>query len=220
MHTKYSPVVPAVIPTSKDDVLEFSDRLLFSSEFHLDLVDGKFVSATSWPFVPTGIPVDVKSALDRYTLEIDLMVSDPVSVANEWIEAGADMLVFHVESISLEAFKNFTDSVEVSVGVSAHGDTGMDTLASYCEYADYIQLMGIREIGAQGQKFDETVIDKIVFLKKQFPNLSITIDGSVNKDTIKSLYEAGADRFICGSAIVQQPDPETAHAELVSLIKE
>lgn len=216
----YTPIVPAVIPTSREDVLEYATRLSFSREFHLDLVDGKFVSAISWPYEPVGEPLSVKAQLDAYTLEVDLMVTDPLPAAKAWVVAGADMLVFHVETLALDAFKRFADTTSVSVGVSAHGDTPLSTLTAYAEYADYIQLMGIHTIGAQGLPFDETVLEKIATLTVQFPHLPITIDGSVNSETIVRLKKAGANRFICGSAIVKQADPEAAHATLAALIND
>ena len=215
---RYAPIVPAVIPKSEQEVKEFAKRLNFSQEFHLDLVDGNFVKATSWPFSPLGDALSVKFALDVYTLEVDLMVAEPIKVATQWVIAGADMLVFHTETIELEVFKNFAEGTFVSVGISSHGDTSLETLVEYAQYADYIQLMGIYEIGSQGQPFDEAVLDKIAELKRIFPDKSITIDGSVNKDTIKKLYDAGADRFITGSAVVLQDDPQAAHTHLLSLI--
>lgn len=214
----YSPIVPALIPTSQTEVEKFSNVLSFSREFHLDIVDGKFVKTISWPYEPVGEPLAVKPFLDFYTLEVDLMVAQPIQAATKWVEAGADMLVFHVETLPLETFKRFADTTKVSVGASFHGETSLDTFITYAEHADYIQLMGIYEIGAQGLPLDEGVFVKIAELKKVFPNKSITIDGSVNKSTIARLREAGADRFICGSAIVKQPDPEAAHQELLELI--
>lgn len=214
----YSPIVPAVIPKSQAEVENFSKVLAFSGEFHLDIVDGNFVQTISWPYAPVGEPLAVKPYLDVYTLEVDLMVAEPIKAATKWIEAGADMLVFHVETLSLDTFKNFANTTKVSVGVSAHGDTPLQTLISYAEYADYIQLMGIYEIGAQGLPLDEGVFVKIAELKRVFPKMSITIDGSVNKNTIEKLYNVGADRFICGSAIVLQPNPEVAHKALLGLI--
>ncbi len=217
---KNVPIVPAVIPKSQAEVVEMSSRLSFSHEFHLDLVDGKFVTSVSWPYDPEGVPMTVKPYLDKYTLEVDLMVAEPLKAAVEWSEAGADMLVFHVETISLESFRIFSENTAVSVGVSAHGDTPLETLIEYIKEADYIQLMGIYEIGSQGQPFDEMVIEKISKLKELFPDKSITIDGSVNKNTIKRLCDAGADRFICGSAIVLQENPERAWHDLGELINE
>lgn len=215
---KYAPIVPAIIPASRDEVVKFAEVLSFSRELQLDLVDGKFVSTVCWPYEPQGEPLSVKPFLDAYTLEVDLMVVDPIPAAKKWIDAGADMLVFHVETLDLETFKNFAESTNVSIGASAHGDTSIDKLSEYIEYADYIQLMGIYEIGAQGLPFDEGVLEKIQELKRRFPKKSITIDGSVNAGTIERLHKAGADRFICGSAISLQSDPEAAHAALSALI--
>jgi len=78
--------------------------------------------------------------------------------------------------------------------------------------------MGIYQIGAQGQPFDATVLEKIAAVQAAYPEKSITIDGSVNEHTIVQLKEAGADRFIVGSAITLQPDPEAAYQALSVLI--
>jgi pentose-5-phosphate-3-epimerase len=78
--------------------------------------------------------------------------------------------------------------------------------------------MGIHEIGAQGQPFDTTVLEKITAVKAAYPEKPVTIDGSVNEHTIVKLKEAGADRFIVGSAITLQPDPAAAHKALSLLI--
>ncbi|MCA9353939.1 MAG: hypothetical protein KC877_00280 [Candidatus Kaiserbacteria bacterium] len=212
------PIVPAIIPKSREEIVDLAARLAWSKEVQLDLVDGQFVSSVCWPYDPIGEPISVKSQLDPFTLEVDLMVVQPLQAAVDWVIAGADMLVFHVETLSLENFKNFCEGTHISVGVSAHGETSLDTLSEYAEYADYIQLMGIYEIGAQGLPFDEAVLGKIEELKRRFPSKMISIDGSVNKDTIKHLRNAGADRFICGSAITLQDDPQAAHAALQALI--
>jgi ribulose-phosphate 3-epimerase len=160
----------------------------------------------------------VKPYSDQFSLEVDLMIEDPLLAAADWITAGADRLVFHVETVSLENFKNFENFTHTSIGVSAHGDTAIDTLLAYAEFADYVQLMGIYQIGAQGQPFDATVLEKIAAVQAAYPEKSITIDGSVNEHTIVQLKEAGADRFIVGSAITLQPDPEAAYQALSVLI--
>lgn len=213
-----APVVPAVIPQSEAEVLAFAESLRFSPEFHLDIVDGVFVPKVSWPIGPSGDPMAVRGGLTSYTLEVDLMTAEPLLHAEAWVVAGADMLVFHVETLTLEEFMQFSEYATVSVGVSAHGATSMETLLEYAAYADYVQLMGIYEIGAQGQPFDPAVLTNIETVKQAYPDMMVSIDGSVNADTIVSLRTAGADRFICGSAIVGQPDPAAAHAYLSGLI--
>jgi len=212
------PIVPALIPTSESNVIQTLESLRFSPEVHLDVVDGVFTSSKSWPHDPAGKPVAIKPYADQFSLEVDLMVSEPLLAAVDWITAGADMLVFHVETITLENFQNFAAFTHVSLGVSAHGDTPLETLLAYAEFADYIQLMGIHTIGAQGQPFDTQVLESIKVVKAVYPDKAVTIDGSVNEHTIMQLKQAGADRFIVGSAITLQPNPAAAHTELSLLI--
>jgi len=214
----YTPIVPALIPHSAQEIQELTKTAVFAKELHIDVVDGQFVPSTSWPYEPAGEPLTVKPFLDAYTLEVDLMVAQPILAAETWIAAGADMLVFHVESLAKEAFKNFTEETPVSVGISFNGETSMQTFETYLPYADYVQLMGIFEIGTQGQPLDEAVFDKIAYMKTNYPQLSITVDGSVNKDTIKRLKSAGADRFIVGSAVTLQENPQQAYHALSALI--
>ena len=99
-----------------------------------------------------------------------------------------------------------------------HGYTPLDTLVEYAESADYIQLMGIHDIGSQGQPFDEAVFAKIEQMKSRFPNKPISVDGSVNAQTIVRLKNTGADRFIVGSAITLDTQPAAAHRALSLLI--
>jgi ribulose-phosphate 3-epimerase len=212
------PVVPAIIPESLAHLRAAIAAVAWSPEVQLDLVDGRFVDTVSWPYEPAGEPLDIKTELDCFTLEIDLMVNDPVTAATAWLKAGADMLIFHVESLSVHDFIQFADNCPVTVGVAAHGDTTVDTIAHYATHADYIQLMGIKEIGAQGQPFDDSVLERVTALRTRFPDRVIAVDGSVNLDTIVRLKTAGVNRMIVGSAIMQQPDPKAAHAALTALI--
>lgn len=214
------PVVPAIIPNSKEELVETLSKLSFVHEVQIDVVDGKFVPFTSWPYEPKGTPIETKVHTDKFTIEVDLMTSQPLVAANEWIKAGADMLVFHVETVNLEAFANFVETCEVSVGVSMSGNTSLETFLPYVELADYVQLMGIATIGAQGQSFDEGVIEKIKILKQKFPDTLISIDGSVNEETIVRLKEAGAHRFVSGSAILKQDSFEEAYKNLLALVNE
>jgi ribulose-phosphate 3-epimerase len=217
------PIVPAVIPKSEAEVIEMTKLLRFSHEFHLDVVDGTFVRSVSWPYSPDGEPVAVKAHTDKFTLEVDLMVVNPVEAAREWVRAGADMLVFHIETIDLPAFIDcvtYVLSRDVSVGVSFNGDTSTEAVMPYLPYADYVQIMGIHTIGLQGQPFEDSTFEKIKHIKEKFPHLPVSVDGSVNEKTIARLAKAGVDRLIVGSAIVGQEDREGAYKKLRALVDE
>lgn len=208
------PVVPACIPKSRAEVLSFLQTVQFAHEIQIDVVDGVFVPNVSWPYEPAGEPKTIKHATDAFTLEIDLMVAAPIKAAAAWIEAGADMLVFHVESIDLATFRAFAATCPVSIGVASHGDTPLESFFAYVEVADYIQLMGIRQIGIQAEPFDERVLETITAVKSRYSEKMISIDGSVNETTIERLHAAGADRFVSGSAILSSTEPQTAYTDL------
>lgn len=211
------PIVPALIPQSAAQMREVLPRLRFSPEIHIDVVDGQFVPFTSWPYSPAGSPQEVRSVTDSFTLEVDLMVNDPLTAAGEWVAAGADMLVFHVETLALLEWQEYCARSKVSLSISALNDTPLETLLAYAATADGVQLMGIAKIGLQGQPFDERVLDRIAAVRREFPTLPITVDGSVNDTTIAQLKAAGVDRLIVGSAIVKASDAELAHARLAEL---
>ena len=208
------PIVPAIIPNSAAAVRTYCEQLGFSLELHLDVVDGKFVPHMSWPYQESGDPVEVKQATDRFTLEVDLMVEKPLVAAQRWLEAGADMLVFHVETVALDCFKEFKSATHATMGISALNDTPQETLDAYAAIADYVQVMGIAQIGAQGAAFDDRALTRIDHLVRHFPRLLISVDGSVNEATIPALVAAGAKRLIVGSAIVKAADPAAAHFAL------
>jgi ribulose-phosphate 3-epimerase len=214
------PIVPAIIPESEAHAISWAKTLQCSPELHLDVVDGVFVNFVSWPYEPHGDPRAIKSYTDTYTLEVDLMVTNPIPMARAFVDAGADMVVFHIETVDLASVVDFAAHHRVSVGVSCHGETPLSLLISYAKVVDYVQLMGIHDIGSQGQPFDDRVLERIAEVSAACPQTPISVDGSVNATTIAPLITAGANRLIVGSAIVKQADPVAAYATLVSCVND
>jgi ribulose-phosphate 3-epimerase len=108
----------------------------------------------------------------------------------------------------------------VSLGVSFNGDTPLEAVFPYLPYADYVQVMGIHTIGVQGQPFSERALTYVEELKRAFPKLAVSVDGSVNEATIARVVKAGADRLIVGSAIVGQSAPAEAYETLRARVNE
>jgi len=212
-----SPIIPAIIPSTLSDLRQLVSRLAGLPEIHLDVVDGIFVPFISWPYNSQELPMVAKESLDVFSLEVDLMVSKPLSAAHNWIEAGADQLVFHVETISLASFKDFTDNTNMTVGISSNNDTDFNILKEYLPYADYVQVMGIGAIGTQGQPFDVRALDRIVMIRENFPDLAISIDGSVNAETLPTLASLKLNRYIVGSAIMKHDDPILAYKKFTTM---
>lgn len=213
----HSPLVPAIIPRDLSDIESCLRKLGPVSEIHLDVVDGGFVPFTSWPYQPTGREQDVHELLSSYTLEVDLMVQHPYEAAVRWVAAGADMLVFHIETITPTQLELFAHEYSVTVGISLNADTPIEALLPYVSCSDYVQIMGIAQIGAQGQPFDMRTLVRIDEARMLIPTHFVSVDGSVNADTIPLLKPHLPDRYIVGSAIVKQSDPQYAYQRLTQL---
>ncbi len=206
-----SPIIPAIIPDSADAVAHFIQSLPGVPEIHVDAVDGVFVPFSSWPHLPAGMPDEVLTICEAVTLAVDLMVAEPLPAARAWLRAGADMLVFHIETITPKALQLFAEETAVTIGVAANNDTPNEALLPYLKTADYVQVMGIAAIGAQGQPFDERALLRIKWLREQDTAMVISIDGSVNADTLPMLLTHNLDRYIVGSAISRATDPKVAY---------
>lgn len=220
-------IIPAIIPQSLDQVTEHIERVQsFVSAVQIDIVDGQFVSTMSWPYT-TGHPTKMIQSLsqqipDTVVFELDLMIRNPLNTLALWCDTGPARIVLHVESFAREEdiamALDMVREQQLEVVLALGNETPLDTLTPYIARIDGVQCMGIAEIGAQGNAFDERVLSRISTLKKEYPHILISVDGSVNHSTIVRLRDAGAERFVVGSAIFGAPDPHVAYTQLQSLL--
>jgi pentose-5-phosphate-3-epimerase len=214
-----SPIIPAIIPQSFADLVAQIAQISHLPEVHVDVVDGVFVPPISWPYnTDNAIPASAYDLLAPFSLEVDLMVEDQLGAATAWLAAGADQLVFHAEVISPELLEAFRTQHDVTLGISSLNSMPLSELYRYFPFVDYVQVMGIAQIGSQGLPFDTTVLSRIAEIQKDFPKMSISIDGSMNAATLPTIAPLQLSRIIVGSAIMKQSDPLAAYRALVALL--
>ena len=213
-------LVPAVIPQSREHLMRTCELLFsFSPEIQIDIVDGIFVPFTSWPITPRGDVADLREVTKKGIVEVDLMVREPEKVAHSYISSGVQNIVLHDEAIrDVDALARLRHEPFVRIGIAVGNSSPLTLLDSFVMHADYVQLMGIAKIGVQGQPFDGRVLERIGNVRRMYPGVSISIDGSVNADTIPMLKEAGADRMVSGSAILGADSPSDAYTALNTII--
>lgn len=213
-------IIPAIIPTSIDDLRNGLATLSFSGNIQIDVVDGIFVENISWPYEPKGEPAEVAEIIKGFNIQVDLMTTNQLFAASQWLEAGARAVVFHIEGLKDVNLNNIIDlrsSFSFELGISLNNDTPIESISGAIAQVDFIQVMGISKIGSQGQPFDERVIERISALKALYETKKISVDGGVTKETIKKLQEAGADDFVVGSAILKASEPRQAYEELLKI---
>jgi ribulose-phosphate 3-epimerase len=219
--TQLHTIIPAIIPQSREH-LDASLRIVapFTREVQVDIVDGIFVPFTSWPYVEGASVADIAEYTKEFVIEVDMMVAEPEKVLEQYLLAGVQKVVIHLESTEkLTEIIALKKQYDFTLGFSILNDTALDMLTSVIEHADYVQLMGIAHIGSQGQPFDTRVLARISTLKERYPQLLVSIDGSVNGETLPQLRDAGAERFATGSAIFAAENPEEAYRNLENLVR-
>ena len=214
-----SPIVPAVIPSSLEEIQgRFQQISSFTHEVQIDIVDGTFVPFSSWPYNNGDDISDLGALTEHFLIETDLMIERPEDTIEAYLKAGVRRVVVHIESTkNVREIYTLKQAYDFRLGLSLNNDTDMQELYEVIEYADYVQVMGIKDIGAQGQPFDERVLDRIRELKEKFSRLIVSIDGSVNFETLPQIARSGVDRCAVGSALLKAPDMDQAFKELEAL---
>ena len=103
---------------------------------------------------------------------------------------------------------------DAKAGLALAADIELAAIEPYLPTLDFVQLMGIKEVGRQGQPFAEETFGRVKKLRNAYPELEIAIDGGVNRETIPGLIEAGASRLAPGSAVAKQSNPKEAYLAL------
>ncbi|MCA9136475.1 MAG: ribulose-phosphate 3-epimerase [Planctomycetales bacterium] len=177
---------------------------------HLDVMDGHFV-----PNMTYGMPIveGIRKHSDL-PMDVHLMISDPLKYAQPMVDAGADLLTFHVEAVDDAAtVAREIRSMGVAVGVALNPETELSRLDGCLDEVDLVLAMSVKA-GFGGQKFNPVALEKLASLKQLHPDLLLEIDGGINLETIALARAAGCDLFVVGSAIFKHDDYAAAIAAL------
>ncbi len=220
-------VIPAIIPRNFDDLKEKMSLVVGTVPLvQVDVLDGKLTSGKSWPYTKDPDPDFVKILKEEegfpfwedLDFEVDLMVSNPEMILGDWVIAGARRIIVHIESFgdnqkASKAISDFKEKfgvpgspLDIEIGLAVGIETGEEMYLSVLENADFVQFMGIAQIGKQGEPFDDRVLEKISSLRKQSGSVIISVDGGVNLESAPLLVSAGANRLVAGSAIFESED--------------
>lgn len=184
---------------------------------HLDVMDGHFVPNLSYgPMV-----IEKIRRLTNLPFDAHLMISDPDKYLDEFLDAGCDVVTFHVEAVDdpLPLLQKIR-AADRAAGLAINPGTPVERVLPLLCDCDYVLVMSV-EPGFGGQKFMPASLDKLRRLKEAAPaDLILGIDGGIGPETIAETAAAGATLFVVGSAIFEAVDYGDAIAELASLAAE
>lgn len=183
---------------------------------HLDVMDGHFVPNLSYgPMV-----VDAWRPMIDVPFDAHLMISDPAKYLDNYIDAGCDLITFHIEAVSepTDLLKRIR-SADVGSGLAINPGTPVSAIRPYLDDCDLILVMSV-EPGFGGQSFIPDALPKLKQVKELVGDEKlISVDGGIGESTIASTAEAGADLFVCGSSIFDKPDYRAAVNQLAELAR-
>lgn len=168
---------------------------------HIDVMDGMFV-----PSLTIGMPVvkSLRKASDLF-FDVHLMINEPKRYVEEFCDAGADMVTFHLEAEEdIPGTIDLIHAKNVQAGITIKPGTDVETIRPFLDTVEMVLIMTV-EPGFGGQSYIDACTDKIVATRKMIDetgrDIRLEVDGGVKLDNLHVVLEAGADTIVAGSAI-------------------
>ena len=190
---------------------------------HFDVMDNHYVpNLTIGPMVC--------QALRQYgiaaPIDVHLMVEPVDRMIGDFIEAGASYITFHPEaSEHVDRSLQLIKDAGCKAGLVFNPATTLDAASYVMDKIDMLLLMSVNP-GFGGQSFIPTTLSKLAEARELIDSVGhdirLEVDGGISVKNIAAVAAAGADTFVAGSAIFNQPDYrvviEQMRAELASLV--
>ena len=171
---------------------------------HGDIMDGHFVPNLS--FGP-----DITKQIRRHSklfMDVHIMVEDAEHYSEVFVEAGANLLTFHLEACKdAESVHRIISKIHhqgCKVGLSIRPQTPVEAVFPYLNVIDLVLIMSVNP-GYGGQSFMEESVDRIQRLRKEIDthqhSVLIEVDGGINAETGLKVAQAGADVLVAGSYV-------------------
>lgn len=180
--------------------LEKEINLLISNgikKIHFDVMDGHFVNNITFGCDLLKI---VKQKFPNITIDTHLMVSNPQEHIANFLDNGSDLISWHAElNIDHQQLINLTRSRNKSCGLAINPNTEISSIdPDILKKIDFALIMTVVP-GKCGQVLISECLDKMVEIKNINPQCMFFVDGGVNDENVKFVYQKGADVVVSGS---------------------
>ena len=177
---------------------------------HIDVMDGHFV-----PYFALGADtVQAVRKLTRLPIEVHLMIQQPDRYARAFVEAGADMLIVHLESYhDPKRTIALVQEMGCRCALAINPMTLVENTHCLLKKVDQLLCMSVNP-GFMGQPFIIEVLEKVrvakAFRDKNHLQFDIALDGGVTDETVGPCVTAGANQVVVGRPLFVPKDAAEA----------
>jgi transketolase len=184
---------------------------------HLDVMDGKFVPN----FTFLADTIQKLRNITSMPFDAHLMIEDPASVIDEYIDARCDIVTVHAEACTPQEFAEISKKLilkGISPGLAVNPATEFpDWVYDFLDSIDVINIMSVNP-GFPGQKFIPQVLSKMIGavteLRRRGYRGYVEADGGIDSISLPQVYEAGARILVTGNAVYGTTDIQGAILQL------
>ncbi|MBI4094382.1 MAG: ribulose-phosphate 3-epimerase [Candidatus Liptonbacteria bacterium] len=179
---------------------------------HLDVADARFTYNRTW-----GDAEGWNKLGAGMNLEVHLMVEEPETLVPAWLHAGAKRVIVHVEAAAnVGHIAALCKKAEAELMLASNPETSAEALRPYAGKVQSFQVLAVHP-GLAGQKFLPLALQKVRFLKKEYPKAKVEVDGGINLETARLAKEAGVDSVAAATFIFGSESPAAAYAMLAGI---
>ena len=202
-------IAPSILSADFARLGEEVEQVLDSGAdwIHFDVMDNHYVpNLTIGPMVCQALRDHGVAA----PIDVHLMVEPVDALIGMFADAGASVISFHPDaSIHLDRSLQLIRDAGCQAGLVFNPAAGLEPLKYVMDKVDLVLLMSVNP-GFGGQSFIPSTLPKLrearALIDAAGLPIRLEVDGGVSAANIREIAEAGADTFVAGSAIFNQPD--------------
>ncbi|HEX7963116.1 MAG TPA: hypothetical protein VF466_00850 [Candidatus Saccharimonadales bacterium] len=206
-------ICPTVLAGSTEEYRQQVERVApFAARIHIDLADGRFAPTKTIAIDQVWWPGGVRA-------DLHVMYKEPFKHAKLLLNLAPQLIIVHAE-----ADGNFVDFAElahqrgVEVGVALKPESMPQMIEPALPWIDHVLIFS-GHLGHFGGQANTHLLTKVLYLKRQKPQLEIGWDGGINNQNAHVLAAGGVDVLNTGGFIQHAGDPAGAFQTLTHIVE-